>query len=151
MEVVCKAHDPQIDCMVALNMLREDRVISHEFAMPFIREAKAIGRILHPAIITVFEVGQNHDTLSIAMEFFQGCPLGEVMKGRTFSAAEAVTICAQVLVDAHFKRSTPLDRSLAPEAYEVRLDLPGHDPWEARIQVSEKDPPSPHVQLLSVN
>ena len=51
MGVVHKAHDPQIDRMVALKVPRSDRVVSQDFVLRFIREARAIGRISHPNII----------------------------------------------------------------------------------------------------
>ncbi|GAB6907598.1 hypothetical protein JCM12296A_34350 [Desulfosarcina cetonica] len=96
MGVVYKAHDPQIDRMVALKVLREDRVVSQEFVVRFLREAKAIGRITHPNIVTVYDVGQDHGTIYIAMEYLEGRPLNDVIKGRRFPVEEAVNICSQV-------------------------------------------------------
>ena len=83
MGVVYKAHDPQIDRMVALKVLRPDRVVSQDFVLRFLREAKAIGRISHPNIVTVYDVGQDHGTIYIAMEYLEGRPLNEVIKDRT--------------------------------------------------------------------
>jgi serine/threonine protein kinase len=57
MGVVYQAHDPQIDRMVALKVLRPDRVVSQDFVLRFLREAKAIGRISHANIVTVYDVG----------------------------------------------------------------------------------------------
>ncbi len=96
MGVVYKAHDPQIDRMVALKVLRPDRVVSQDFVLRFLREAKAIGRISHPSIVTVYDVGQDHGTIYIAMEYLEGRPLNEVIKGRTVPVAEAVGMCTQV-------------------------------------------------------
>ena len=96
MGVVYQAHDPQIDRMVALKVLRPDRVVSQDFVLRFLREAKAIGRISHANIVTVYDVGQDHGTIYIAMEFLEGRPLNEVIKGRTLPASEAVEMCAQV-------------------------------------------------------
>ena len=96
MGVVYQAHDPQIDRMVALKVLRPDRVVSQDFVLRFLREAKAIGRISHANIVTVYDVGQDHGTIYIAMEFLEGRPLNEVIKGRTLPVSEAVEMCAQV-------------------------------------------------------
>ncbi len=96
MGVVYKAHDPQIDRMVALKILRSDRVVSQDFVLRFLREAKAIGRISHPNIVTVYDVGQDHGTIYIAMEYLEGRPLNEVIKGRTLPVEEAVDMCVQV-------------------------------------------------------
>jgi serine/threonine protein kinase len=61
-----------------------------------LREAKAIGRISHASIVTVYDVGQDHGTIYIAMEFLEGRPLNEVIKGRTLPVSEAAEMCAQV-------------------------------------------------------
>lgn len=104
MGVVYKAHDPQIDRIIALKVLREDRVTSAEFVRRFLKEAMAVGRLSHPGIVTVYDVGQDHGTIYIAMEFLQGKPLDELMESRQFSLSEIVSIgiqTAQALQYAH--------------------------------------------------
>jgi serine/threonine protein kinase len=96
MGVVYQAHDPQIDRMVALKVLRPDRVVSQDFVLRFLREAKAIGRISHPNIVTVYDVGQDRGTIYIAMEYLEGRPLNEAIKGRTLPPEEAVRMCSEV-------------------------------------------------------
>ncbi len=102
MGVVYKAHDPQIDRPVALKVLRPDRVVSQDFVARFLREAKAIGRISHPNIVTVYDVGQDHGTIYIAMEYLEGRPLNEVMKNQTLPAIEAMKLCTQVAEALHY-------------------------------------------------
>ena len=58
---------------------------------------------------------------------------------------------AQVFVDSMFKGITPLDISLIPGSYEVRLNLPDHYEWEAQIQIGEEDPAPLTVRLVSIN
>ena len=96
MGVVYKAHDPQIDRVVALKVLRQDRVSSQDFVLRFLKEAKAIGRISHPSIVTVYDVGQDHGTIYIAMEFLEGRPLNEVIKGMILPVDQTVEMCTQV-------------------------------------------------------
>ena len=57
MGVVYQAHDPQIDRSVALKVLRVDRVVNEEFVLRFFKEAKFIGRLSHPNIVTVYDGG----------------------------------------------------------------------------------------------
>ncbi|MEW5801066.1 MAG: serine/threonine-protein kinase [bacterium] len=80
MGVVYQAHDPQIDRLVALKVLRPDRVTNEDFVQRFFKEAKAIGRLSHPGIVTVYDVGQDQDTVFIAMEFLEGKPLHKVIQ-----------------------------------------------------------------------
>lgn len=106
MGVVYKAHDPQINRTVALKVLREDRVTSEDFVQRFIREAMAIGRLSHPNIVTVYDIGRDHGTVYIAMEFLEGEPLNEAIRNRTpdtqWIAGIAIQL-AESLAYAHSK------------------------------------------------
>jgi eukaryotic-like serine/threonine-protein kinase len=102
MGVVYKAHDPQIDRLVALKVLREDRVTSEDFVRRFLKEAMAVGRLSHPGIVTVYDVGQDHGSIYIAMEFLQGTPLDELMTARKFTLEEIVSIGIQTAQALHY-------------------------------------------------
>jgi serine/threonine-protein kinase len=102
MGVVYKAHDPQIDRMIALKVLREDRVTSDDFVRRFLKEAMAVGRLSHPGIVTVYDVGQDHGSIYIAMEFLQGTPLDELMAQRKFTLEEIVDIGTQTASALHY-------------------------------------------------
>lgn len=96
MGVVYEAHDPHIDRSVALKVLRPDRVTSEAFVERFLKEAKAIGRFSHPNIVTVYDVGQDHGTIYIAMEFLEGSPLNNVIQEKSLTIDEIVNIGVQV-------------------------------------------------------
>jgi len=61
MGVVYQALDPQIDRLVALKVLRHDRLTSEAFIHRFLKEAKAIGRLSHPNIVTVYDMGRDQE------------------------------------------------------------------------------------------
>lgn len=96
MGVVYQAHDPEIDRRVALKVLRPDRVTSEDFLQRFLKEAKAIGRLSHPNIVTVYDVGRDHDTVYIAMEFLDGRPLDEIFKATPPVYKDIIHIGTQV-------------------------------------------------------
>ena len=96
MGVVYQAHDPQIDRRVALKVLRSDRVTSEDFAQRFLKEARAIGRLSHPHIVTVYDVGHDHETVYIAMEFLDGRPLDEILKEKPLNLKDIIHIGIQV-------------------------------------------------------
>ena len=96
MGIVYKAFDPQIDREVALKILRKDRLTDDEFAQRFFKEAKAIGRLSHPNIVTVYDVGQDHGTIYIAMEFLEGRPLDEAIKEEKLKITDIGSIGAQI-------------------------------------------------------
>lgn len=96
MGVVYLAHDPHIDRKVALKVLRQDRLGDETFVQRFLKEAKAIGRLSHPCIVTVYDVGQDHGTVYIAMEFLEGIPLHRLMESRTLNPQEIIRLGIQV-------------------------------------------------------
>ena len=96
MGIVYKAFDPQIDREVALKILRKDRLTDDEFARRFFKEAKAIGRLSHPNIVTVYDVGQDHGTIYIAMEFLEGRPLDEAIKKDGLKITDIGSIGVQI-------------------------------------------------------
>lgn len=76
MGVVYLAHDPEIDRQVAIKTVRFFETVpareGEEARQRFIREARAAGRLLHPGIVTVFDVGEADDNMYLAMEFIEG-------------------------------------------------------------------------------
>jgi len=82
MGVVYKAKDPLIDRIVAiktinLGMAQEEK---EEYEGRFYQEAKAAGRLNHPNIVTIYDVGKSEDIAYIAMEFLQGRELRDVLR-----------------------------------------------------------------------
>ena len=73
------ALDPAIDRLVALKLLRVD---SDEMRARFLREARSAGRLHHPNIVTVYDVGEHEGQPFIAMEYVKGETLGDAVKRR---------------------------------------------------------------------
>ena len=96
MGVVYQAHDPQIDRLVALKVMRPDRVASEAFLHRFMKEAKAIGRLSHPNMVVVYDVGEDQGTVYIAMEFLEGKPLNEIIAIDALQPDEIVDLGVQV-------------------------------------------------------
>ncbi len=68
---VYKAHDPELDRVVALKVVRDQRV-SEAFQLRMLREAQAMARLQHANVVTVHDVGLFEDRLYIAMDFIDG-------------------------------------------------------------------------------
>ena len=62
----------------------------------FRQEAKALGGLNHPAIITVYEFGDERGVAYLAMEYLEGRELRELISSRRLDLASAVDIAAQV-------------------------------------------------------
>lgn len=78
MGTVYKAIDPKIERTIALKVVNLDALSSDaidDVKQRFYREAKAAGRLNHPNIVTVFDVGEERDLAYIAMDLIEGISL----------------------------------------------------------------------------
>jgi serine/threonine protein kinase len=78
-----KARDPKIDRIVAIKQMRSmgriDPSLHQEFVTRFMREAQAAGRLSHPNIAVIYDVGDINGEPYIAMEYIDGTHLGEIL------------------------------------------------------------------------
>ncbi|HOS97389.1 MAG TPA: protein kinase [Deltaproteobacteria bacterium] len=102
MGVVYEAHDPRIGRVVALKVLRQDKADDEVLIKRFLREAKAIGRLSHPHIVTIHDVGEDNGNVYIAMEFLEGRPLNELIREQRFTIAEIVDMGIQMAQTLHY-------------------------------------------------
>ena len=84
MGVVYKARDPQIDRLVALKTISlrgQDPEAEKEFRLRFQNEAQAAGRLHHPGIVAVFDVGEDAETSDpyIVLEYVAGEALNRIL------------------------------------------------------------------------
>ena len=68
---VWAAHDPDLDREVALKLLRAEQA-APQLRTRLLREARAMARLKHPNVLTVYEVGSEGDRDYIAMELVDG-------------------------------------------------------------------------------
>jgi CHASE2 domain-containing sensor protein len=84
MGTVYKGVDPILDRPVALKTIRLDFALStseiKELKERLIREAKAAGKLSHPNIVTIYDVGEQEGLYYIAMEYLSGYTLDEFIK-----------------------------------------------------------------------
>lgn len=99
MGVVYKATDPLIDRIVAiktinLGLAQEEK---EEYEGRFYQEAKAAGRLSHPNIVTIYDVGKSGEVAYIAMEFLQGREIRDILnEGQILPVREVLDIVSQV-------------------------------------------------------
>ncbi len=80
---VYSAFDPELDRKVAIKVLRAQLDESQQRARARMRrEARALAKLTHPNVATVYEVGQVGERVFIAMEFVDGRPLDVWMESR---------------------------------------------------------------------
>jgi hypothetical protein len=107
MGVVYRAIDPLIEREVALKTLHKELPadVIDEVRARFLREARSAGRLNHPNIVTIFDVGEEGGAAYIAMELLEGPSLHQMLKERQpipfHSAADIIAQVADALHHAH--------------------------------------------------
>jgi serine/threonine-protein kinase len=83
MGVVYKAFDPSIGRLVAIKTIRraqsQDQHVETSLADRFRNEARAVGRINHPGIVAIYDLGQDGDNAFIVMEYVEGRDLSQIL------------------------------------------------------------------------
>jgi serine/threonine-protein kinase len=84
MGIVYKGYDPKINRHVAIKTISleaADAAEEQSARTRFFREAEAAGRLSHPRIVAVFDVGESPGTLTpyIVMECVAGRSLEEIL------------------------------------------------------------------------
>ncbi|REL26711.1 serine/threonine protein kinase [Thalassotalea euphylliae] len=77
---VYKAHDPQINRTLAIKVLKPEHASNEEYRFRFVREAKAAGVLVHPNIVTVYDVGEEDQHPYMVMELLEGKMLEDYME-----------------------------------------------------------------------
>ena len=98
MGVVYRAEDPALDRQLAIKtvfMPAED-ADRKEYEARFTQEARAAGKLGHPGIVTIYDVGREGGMVYMAMELLEGVDLGTQAAERRFSVTEAVGIVERV-------------------------------------------------------
>src|SRR5215831_3918483 len=81
MATVYKAFDPEINRAIAIKFLDPVHAEDDNYRGRFLSEAKAVGVLSHPNIVTVYDVGEINGQPYIAMEMVEGAPLSDVLSG----------------------------------------------------------------------
>jgi serine/threonine-protein kinase len=81
MGTVYRAHDPLIEREVAIKTLHPNlpKDVIADVRKRFLREAKSAGRLNHPNIVTIFDVGEQDGIAYMAMELLEGRSLQHIL------------------------------------------------------------------------
>ncbi|MFI5183042.1 MAG: protein kinase [Vicinamibacteria bacterium] len=96
MGVVYRARDTSLGRVVALKMLSTEIGDDDELHQRFRREAEAIGRLSHPHIVSVYDLGEADGRAYMAMELLDGEDLRALIETRAIGLPEKVRIMAEI-------------------------------------------------------
>jgi len=136
MGAVYKARQTQLDRLVALKILPPGVGTEPTFAERFTREAKALARLNHPGIVTLYEFGQVSAATTnrapeiqgplyfFLMEFVDGVNLRQLMAHGRVSSREALAVVPQICDALQFAHDQGIvHRDIKPE--NILLDRRG--------------------------
>lgn len=144
MGIVYKALDPDINRKVAIKVIRFDRISEDtektEIIRRFIREAQAAGKLVHPNIITVYDVGRVKDLTYIVMQLIEGQSLKKALAGgKIWTPAQVVPLMIQLCEALDYAHAQGIvHRDIKPA--NILLDMTGRpyilDFGVARVEMS---------------
>jgi len=126
MGIVYRAHQISMDRTVALKVLPADRTKDQRFVEEFLAEARNSGRLNHPNLIHVHEVGKSGDVYYYSMEYVEGQRLDEWMdecEGGRIDPKQAAQVFIQAAgaLDYGF-RAGVIHREIRPNTIMVNDD-----------------------------
>jgi len=97
MGMIHKAKDTRLDRYVALKCLPPHLTVDNQNRERFLNEAKAVSRLDHPNICTLYDIGETDDKqLYIAMPCYDGYPLNKRMVNGPMPLNDTIAICLQI-------------------------------------------------------
>ncbi|HUS37654.1 MAG TPA: serine/threonine protein kinase [Verrucomicrobiae bacterium] len=125
MGAVWKAQQKNLPRIVALKVLNAGKLARASELKRFKTEASAAAKLKHPALIPIYEVGEEQGCCYFTMEYVEGHTLSELLKGTPFEprrAADLVLTMTEAIEYAHTQGV--LHRDLKPA--NVIVDQAGH-------------------------
>jgi serine/threonine protein kinase/phage shock protein PspC (stress-responsive transcriptional regulator) len=96
MGAVYKARQKNLDRLVALKVIPPEAAKDPTFAERFQREARAMARLNHANIVTVYDFGQVGDLYYLLMEYVDGVNLRHALRAARLAPTEALAIVPQI-------------------------------------------------------
>ena len=116
MGAVYKARQIKLGRIVALKILASNLADDAEFLERFDREARVLGRLNHPGIVTVFDSGMAGPCAYLIMEFVDGVNLRQAMQTGGFTPGEALAITQEICSALEYAHGQGiLHRDIKPE------------------------------------
>jgi serine/threonine protein kinase len=116
MGVVYKGRQPYLERQVAIKLVRPDVTDREGSRQRFIREARALAKLLHPFIVTVFDFGEVGDLCYLVMEYVEGTSLRQLLSRKALSSRDVLDFMPQIGEALHHAHEIGIvHRDIKPE------------------------------------
>jgi len=94
---VARAHDPMIGRLVAVKLFPKE-LAKGDARQRFLQEARVVGQLSHPSIITLHDMGIDEATQTpyLVMEFLDGQPLDRILEKGSIPLSKACAWAAEM-------------------------------------------------------
>src|SRR5229473_2934340 len=93
---VYKARDTELDRVVAIKVPRAGNLAGPQELDRFLREARSVAQLRHPAIVPVHDVGQTDGVPYLVSDFVEGVTLADFLSARRPTFPESARLAAAV-------------------------------------------------------
>lgn len=124
MGLVYQARQPQLDRLVALKVLPMGKEADAHFAERFAREARALARLNHPNIVSVYDFGEVAGHYYLLIEFVDGVNLRQLLQTGKITPEQALMIVPRICDALQYAHGQGvIHRDIKPE--NILLDRQG--------------------------
>ncbi len=133
MGVVYRARDPMLDRDVAVKVMAP-RLFTAQNQERFRREARMLGKMDHPSIVTVHDIGEHEGSLFLVMPLISGNSLRGLMDGHSLILGDLITIGIQTAEALSYSHSQGvIHRDIKPENILITASESG----DLRVKVTD--------------
>lgn len=125
---VFRAWDPRLERVVALKVQRAGSLATQDETDRFLREARNVAQLKHPAIVSLYETGLSEDNVCfLVCEHIEGDTLEQRLKGGPLSAESAAKIALEMAEALHYAhRNGIVHRDVKPSNILLDRDERAH-------------------------